>query len=199
MKLIASTLLLLAACAGDQAGGGPDAGPAAPAGLDRCADDGVGLSGLWDVDNLHGAMLALAIAPDGTAVVTTEDGAVKQWTLGATADAAPLPGGKPSYGDPFTEEGTAARALAIGGAGDRVLAGAGAALHQWSIPDAGDLGATPLEGGALTAVAAVDADRAVVADDSFGGAIRVVTLDGGAAGEALPTALWGVAALRTGG
>jgi hypothetical protein len=73
------------------------------------------------------------------------------------------------------------------------------ALRQWAISDAGDMGNRPLDGGPLTAIAALGADAAVVADDSFGGAMRVVPLDGGAAGEPFTTALWGVAAIDAAG
>jgi len=195
--LVSTLALLTPACATDQPSGGPDAGgdPIAR-GLDRCADDGIALGELWTVDNLHGAMLALTIAPDGTAVVTTSDGAVKQWSLGADADSAPLAGGRPSYGDPFTDAGTMVAALAIGADGGEVLGGdAAGALHRWAIADAGDLGSRGLAETAMTAVVGVDAGHAVVADDSFGGAMRVVPLDGGDPGAPFETGLWGVTSL----
>ncbi|MCA9677184.1 MAG: hypothetical protein KC464_19320, partial [Myxococcales bacterium] len=49
----------------------------------------------------------------------------------------------------------------------------------------------------LTAIAAVGA-AAIVADASFGGAMRVIPLDGGAAGAPFETTLWGVTSLRRG-
>ncbi len=199
MKNLLACLLFASACTADQPPAGPDGGDPIARGLDGCAADGVALDPLWAVDNLHGPMVALAIAPDGTAVVTTSDGAVKQWSLGSSPEEAPLPGGRPSYGDPFIDAGTVVRAVAIGGDGQRVLgADAGGALRQWAIADASSLGDRPLDGAPLTAIAALGDDAAVVADESFGGAMRVVPLDGGAAGEPLATALWGVTALHAG-
>jgi len=158
--------------------------------LDRCAEPGVALTQTWDVNNLHGPIVALTIAADGTAVVATADGAVKQWSLGVDAESAPLPEQRPSYGVPFDDGGTSVRALAF--AGDRVLgAGADGTLRQWAMSDASalDMQTTKVP---LTAVAGIDATTGVIADEGFGGAMRTVGLDGGAAGAPFETSLWGV-------
>src|SRR5687767_8199779 len=80
----------------------PDAGALGP-GLDRCADDGVALEELWSVSNLHGEIVSIAVAPDGTVVLGTADGALKQWDVGVDAGDAPLEGSRPSYGDPLND------------------------------------------------------------------------------------------------
>src|SRR5687768_11142117 len=92
--------ILLAACGASGAGDDDDNPLPDGPGLDRCAD-GATLELLWDVSNLHGEIVSMTIGPDGTAVLGTADGAVKQWSLGASAEDAPLPGERPSYGVPF--------------------------------------------------------------------------------------------------
>ena len=191
-----ATLLLVAACGDPPATADdapePDAGPAA-AGLDRCAAGGGALEPLWDVDNLHGAIVSMAAAPDGTVVLGTADGAVKQWAIGTGPDDAPLAGGRPSYGEPLTETGAEVRALAIGAGGDHVIGGdAAVTVRRWSIPGAEDLGAVPLKGSPLTAIAPRSATEVVIGDEEFGGQMRVVSLDAGTTGELFETALWGV-------
>lgn len=182
----------LGACAADDPGDGDDVVVTASA-LDRCAEPGVALTEAWNVDNLHGRIVALTIAEDGTAVVATEDGSVKQWSLGVDADAAPLPGGRPSYGVPFDDGGAPVRALAV--AGDRVLgAGTDGALRQWALADASALPVQTMKL-PLTAVAGLDAERGVIADENFGGGLRSISLATGAASEPFETSLWGVSTM----
>lgn len=188
-------LTLLACGTGDPAGG-PDAGDTAPRGLDLCG--GAALERMWQVNNLRGEIVAMTTAPDGTVVLATSDGAVKQWSLGTSADQAPLPGGRPSYGEPLTEAGSAVRALTV--TDGHVLGGdADGALRQWTLPGAEDAGSRALATAPFTAIAPLSSADAVVADSSFGGAMRVVPLDGGAAGEAFATALWGVTTIEVDG
>jgi WD40 repeat protein len=199
-----SAFLLLAACGDPPASGDdvaePDAGGVTGAGLDRCADDGATLGALWNVDNLHGPIVSMALAGDGTVVLGTSDGAVKQWSLGASPDEAPLEGGRPSYGDPLTESGAEVRALAIGAGGDHVIGGDTAiTVRRWSLPDAEDLGSVPLKGSPLTAIAARSAAEVIVGDEAFGGQMRVISLDSGLAGAVFETALWGVTRFATHG
>jgi hypothetical protein len=197
-------LLLAAACGApasddaDDDGASPDAGiDPARTSLDACAP-GSSLELLWDVDNLHDDIRAMAIAPDGTVVLGTADGAVKQWSLGADPDAAPLPGGRPSYGTPFTDAGAVPRALAIAPDGASVVAGTEAVgVHAWSLPAADDLGSIALKGSPITAIAARATGEVVIADDSFGGAMRVVSIDGGQLTAPFETTLWGVTSFAT--
>src|SRR5262249_11299735 len=129
----------LAGCVGAS---GDDGTSTTTAGLDRCADGTAPLSLLWSVDNLHGEIVSMStVAPDGTIVLGTADGAVKQWALGTSTATSPLAGGRPSYGEPFTESGQPARALALGLGDASVLAGDdGVGVHAWSIPSAASLG-----------------------------------------------------------
>lgn len=208
--LLCSALLVPAAACGDPApDAGPDAGdpaadgaPGSAVALDRCAEDGVALEVAWNVDNLHPDTVAMTLLPDGTVVLASADGAVKQWSIGTSADAAPLPGGRPAYGEPLTDVGTAVRALGASADGARVLGGdAAGALRQWTVSDAGALPARSLGAAPLTAVAGVPGGGIAVADDSFGGAMRVVAPDdaGGDGGDVLQTALWGVTTLLADG
>jgi hypothetical protein len=184
----------LGACADNPTGGDDDVVTATA--LDRCAEPGVALTQAWNVDNLHGRIVALTIAADGTAVVATEDGAVKQWSLGVDAGAAPLPGGRPSYGVPFDDGGAPVRAVAV--AGDRVLgAGNDGTLRQWALSDASALPAQTMKI-PLTAVAGLDDGVGVIADENFGGGIRTVSLSDGETSAPFETSLWGVTTmLRT--
>lgn len=188
-----SLALSSAACAVDEPpGGGDDVVPTRYA-LDRCAEPGVTLTEAWSVNNLHGPIVAMTVADDGTAIVATSDGAVKQWSLGVDAASAPLPDERPSYGTTFDDGGTTVRALAV--AEERVLgAGADGTLRQWALADASalDLQATKVP---LTAVAGIDADTAVIADEGFGGTMRTIGLDGGDGGAPFETSLWGVATM----
>jgi len=197
--LIATLALPLFACTGNDTATDDDT--VAGAGLDRCADGTAPLGQLWSVDNLHGEIVSMSpVAPDGTIVLGTADGAVKQWALGTSADVAPLSGGRPSYGEPFTESGMPARALAIGVDGDRVLAGDdGVGVRAWSIPDAAEVGSTQLKGAPLTAIAPRSGTEVIVADTAFGGEMRGVDLDGGTGTGVFTTVLWNVTALATGG
>jgi hypothetical protein len=172
-----------------------------PAAGDDVADPDAGapsLELLWDVDNLHGPIVAMALAGDGTAVLATDDGAVKQWSLGVSADQAPLEGGRPSYGEPLTQTGAVVRALAIGAGGDHVLGGdAAITVRRWALPGAEELGAVSLKGSPLVAIAPRSPAEAVIGDEAFGGQMRVVALDSGLAGSVFETALWGVTRLAT--
>jgi WD40 repeat protein len=193
------SLLFLAACG---ANGDDDVvDPPDAVALDDCADGTAPLTNLWTVDNLHGEIISMSpVAPDGTIVLGTADGAVKQWALGATPDTAPLPGGRPSYGEPFTESGQPARALTLGVSGDRVLAGDdGVGLHAWAIPDAAELGALLLKGSPFTAIAARSDTEVVVADSEFSGQMRVVDLEGGIGSGVFETTLWNVTSMAASG
>lgn len=191
-----SSLLLLAACGDPPASGDdaadPDAGGVTGAGLERCADDGATLDPLWNVDNLHGPIVSMALAADGTVVLGTSDGAVKQWSIGTSAADAPLEGGRPSYGEPFTQTGAEVRALAIGAGGDDVIGGdAAVTVRRWSLAGE-ELDALPLKGSPLVAIAPRSATEAVIGDGEFGGQMRVVSFDGTTIGGLFETALWGV-------
>jgi WD40 repeat protein len=194
---------IVAACGGGPLGGDdlPDAGELARDGLDRCADDGVRLELVWSVDNLHDAIVSMAVAPDGTVVLGTADGVVKQWDVGVDAGDAPRDDGRPGYGSPLSDEpGPAVRALAIGTGGDVVVGGDDdGGLRRWHVPGADLIGAVPLDSGSVTAVAAASAGQVVVADDRFGGGIRVVDLATGGTGSVFQTALWGVTTLAVQG
>jgi len=185
--------LLLAGCVGAS---GDDGTSTSAAGLDRCADGTAPLSLLWSVDNLHGEIVSMSpIAPDGTIVLGTADGAVKQWALGTSSDTSPLAGGRPSYGEPFTESGQPARALALGDG--EVLAGDdGVGVRAWSIPDAAALGGTQLEGSPISAIAPATDTQAVIADTAFAGEMRTVDLTGAAGtGGVFTTTLFHVTSL----
>lgn len=206
LRLVSVSLSLLlfsvAACGDPPASGDdvpdPDAGTAQGLGLDRCADDGAVLEPTWNVDNLHGPIVSMALAGDGTVVLGTSDGAVKQWAIGTSPDDAPLEGGRPSYGDPLTEAGAEVRALAIGASGDQVVGGdTSITVRRWTIPGAEDLGSVPLKGSPLTAIAASSATEVIVGDEAFGGQMRRVSLDDGLAGAVFETALWGVTRFAT--
>jgi WD40 repeat protein len=200
-SLLLTLLIPFAACTGAASSGGDDDGDDTPStsGLDRCADGVAPLDELWSVDNLHGEIVSMStVAPDGGIVLGTADGAVKQWALGTSADAAPLEGGRPSYGDPFTESGAPAHALAIGASGDHVFAGDDAVgVRSWSIPAAEELGSIQLKGSALTAVAPRTATEVVIADIELGGQMRVVDLASSVTSGLFETTLWEVHALAT--
>lgn len=202
-----SSLLFLASVAACGDGGPatgddapePDAGVVTGAGLDSCADDGATLEPLWDVNNLHGPIVSMVLAADGTVVLGTSDGAVKQWSIGTSPGDAPLEGGRPSYGDPLTETGAEVRALAIGSGGASVIGGdAAITIRRWSIPGAEDLGSVPLEGSPLVAIAALSSAEVIVGDESFAGQMRRVSLSDGLAGTVFETALWGVTRFASG-
>jgi hypothetical protein len=201
LPLLLASASLLPACTDPAISGDDVVDPVAGPGLDRCAADGVALEQLWSVDNLHGEIVSMAVAPDGTVVLGTADGAVKQWDVGVDAADAPLEGSRPSYGDPLEDgEGPAVRALAIDAGGGSVLGGdAAGGLRRWAVPGADFLGAVPLKSAPLTAVLPRSAREAVIADDSFGGAMRVVDLEQGLSGAPFQTALWGVTTLAARG
>lgn len=189
----------LVAC-GTSAAGDDDDDPIPARGLDRCAVDGAGLELLWNVSNLHGEIVAMTIGADGTAVLGTADGAVKQWSLGASGAVAPLPDGRPSYGDPFNGLGAPARALAIGAGGDSILAADdGAGIREWSLADASPQRSVQLAGSPFTALVPRTATDVIVADAAMGGQMRVVDLATGRSGPAFETTLWGVAAFASDG
>ena len=170
--------------------------PPPTTGLDRCT----GLAPLWDVSNLHGEIVSMTIAGDGTVVLGTADGAVKTWSIGADAGSAPLAGGRPSYGDPLTELGAPARALALGTASGSLLAADdGAAIREWTLPEASPGRAVQLDGSPSTALVARSATEVIVADADFAGRMRVVDLDTGVAGAEFATTLWGVSAFEGAG
>jgi WD40 repeat protein len=187
MRLTCGALLLIAACTD------PTPPPTTTAtGLDAC-DGNLGL--LWQASNLHGEIVSQTpVTPDGTIVLGSIDGSVKQWTLDGDPETLP------SYGTPFTQDGMPARALALGAAGDRVIAGDdGVGLHAWAIPSAEELGATLLKGSPFTAVAPRTDTEIVVADSAFGGEMRVVDLAGGAGTGVFDTRLWDVTAMTIAG
>ncbi len=187
----------LVACGTTDPGADDDV-PVAGRGLDRCAADGAALELLWNVSNLHGEIVAMTIGADGTAVLGTADGAVKQWSLGASGAAAPLPDGRPSYGDPFTGTGRPARALAIGADGDSIVAADdGVGIREWSLADASPRRSVQLKGSPFTALVPRTATEVIVADSELGGQMRVVDLVTGLAGGQFETALWGVTAFAT--
>jgi WD40 repeat protein len=191
LVLVLVLLVPLAAC--DTGGPGDGDDDVTATGLDRCAVDGAQLAPLWDVSNLHGEIVSMAVAAAGTVVLGTADGAVKQWALGASAAAAPLPGGRPSYGEPFDADGPPARALAIGADGATILAADdGAGIQEWSLATAERLRGTLLKGSPFTAVIARSAREVIVADLEQGGQMRAVDLDSGLPGAVFATSLWGV-------
>lgn len=193
LTLLAWSSASLVACTGGDPPDGDDDVVVASDALDRCAEAGVALTQVWNVDNLHGPIVAMTVAADGTAVVATEDGAVKQWSLGVDAASAPLPGGRPSYGVPFDDGGAMTRAVAV--AGDRVLgAGADGTLRQWSLADAAAIEADAMKV-PLTAVAGLDELVGVIADEGFGGTMRTVALTDATQGAPFTTSLWGVTTL----
>ena len=195
------TLTLLAATAGpgcDFHDHGDD-GPGTLQPMALCASGAGTFEEVWEVDNGHGAVGALALAPSGDVALAGEDGSVKIWTIdraGADPNGVALaPGGvSAAYGQQFGS-GAVVGALWIAPAGDTLVAGDASGLVAWLAPDGGVLGSTVPGTDPVAAVAMTD-DLALVAsaDVSFGGNLRLWQ-PGGALGDPLPTALWAVDAV----
>src|SRR5690348_11588603 len=74
----------------------PDAAPQARTGIEKCAAGGGTLHRIWSAANQHGEIVAMsAVDAQEVFVVTSTDGSVKQWTIGADVAASPV------YGQPF--------------------------------------------------------------------------------------------------
>jgi WD40 repeat protein len=194
--------LSLAGCPAQHGGGGeadaavaPGADAAPGGGLARCASGEESLEEIWRVSNLHGAILAGSLAPDtGVLVVTSEDGSVKQWSLGTAG--APTPAGQPVYGTPFAPRDVVVGAVAFAADGGFVAGGdeEGHAL-LWAAEDTSLVADLPIGAEPIAAVA-ITADGAfvTVADTSFGGNVRQWDVADTSVSDPLPTTLWGVTA-----
>jgi WD40 repeat protein len=199
VTLLAATLLF-AGCLGPltRADDAPEVGALAPVAL--CAAGEGTLSELWSVDNGHGALHAMALAPMGSVALAGDDGSIKVWRVdpdgAALAATALAPGGlSVTYGQQFGS-GAVVRALAIDADGATVVGGDDSGLV--ALLDAADgtvLGSTVPGFDPVTAVAQSD-DGALVAsaDASFAGNLRVWE-PGGTLSDPLPTALWSARAV----
>jgi len=173
-------------------------GSLAPVAL--CAAGEGTLAELWSVDNGHGALHAMALAPMGSVALAGDDGSIKVWRVdadGAALSATALaPGGlSVTYGQQFGS-GAVVRALAIDADGATIVGGDESGLV--AVLDAADgtvLGSTVPGLDPVSAVAQSD-DGALVAsaDASFGGNLRLWE-PGGALSDPLPTVLWNAGAV----
>lgn len=194
-------LILLAACSdpapgedpGDDGGppGEPDAGdPGDPGAIARCAAERRALTAAWAVNNQHGEVRSMGTDPDGRVVLGSVDRTVKVWQFGF-AGASPLEA--PGYGTPYEPGAGIATTLAYS-ADDSWLAGGDDAgeISVWYAAE-GELRARVDTGDlAIAAIGFIDSNRALVADDSFAGNLRVWDIDAGTFGPVLETQLWGV-------
>lgn len=177
--------------------GAPDAGTPPVAGaLAACVDNG--FVGLWDVSNLHGPIGTMALSDNGVLAVASLDGSLKQWVVGMSAEEAPLPAGRPSYGTTFVDEGNPVGAIAFTHDAGMLLGGdETGTVYQWQASDSALMSTHPLGDQPVVALAVAPDDAEVVlADASFAGNLRVWTRASGAVSDALTTELWSVAALR---
>lgn len=187
--------LTLFACSEDtdpQAGGPDAAPPITTLPLERCIDDG--LQSLWNVNNLHGPIGALALSTGGVLAVAGLDGSVKQWTIGTSAADAPLPNGRPSYGAPLVETGQAMTALGFAHDQGHVIGGdLDGNIKVWNAADSTAVDSMNLASTGITALAVSPNERDVVlASDVPTVELRIWNRETREAGPALPTTLWEV-------
>ncbi len=198
MRAYASVpIFVLAAACGTTPGpqqGAPDAAtpPVTRTGLEKCAAGMGQLHQIWSAANQHGEIVAMSgVDADNVFVVTSKDGSVKQWRIGAAPTANPV------YGQPFDPDtGAVVGALALAPDG-AVLAAGDDASHvlTWETVDTTLTSNVVAAADPITAIGlAADAKSALVGDLSFAG-LRRWDLVAGTVGLPLTTSLWGVRAI----
>jgi len=195
-----SLSLLLTGCSSDPTTpnpGDPDAGviDPNPTALVACVDNG--FTELWAVNNLHGEINIQALSNNGILAVASLDGSLKQWVVGMSAEDAPLPEGKPSYGTTFVDEGDRLDAMAFANGAELLIGGdVSGNIKVWNTGDSTPVSTTAVSKAGIVALSiAPNETDVVIADTAFGGNMQVWNRTSDTTGDPLTSDLWSVSAL----
>ncbi len=207
MKTVLIASLLLSACTVAPGTGAdeppvepPDAPPAGTSQLALCAAGEGDLRGVWSVDNGHGAVSALTVAPSGTAALAGADGTVKTWDINSGEldwNSAEVVDPGAAYGAEIASAGPLT-ALRFDGTGQYMAGGdAFGSVLVWSADTGFAAGGWTAGEEPITAVAqGFEGQLIASATSAYGGELRTWNLVGTPEVEPLATGLWFVNALR---
>lgn len=193
-----SLCLALPACVTPTGGGDPTAPPLLDpelTDLEACVSGDGAFAQTWSVANGHGDISAMALSSDGTVAVAGADGSIKLWELESGTNswsADPEASVGAGYGSEFAD-GAIVTALTASDDGSALAAGDEAGVVRlWDSASGTTLAAAPAGEAPIVAVALTDdEERVVIADASYGGALRFWE-PATAAVTSIATGLWGV-------
>jgi WD40 repeat protein len=166
------------------------------AAIERCAAGGGTLGEGWAVNNLHGPTRTL-IASGEVIVLSSDDGALKQWTVGTGETSGPgeLPPVEHTYGRPFVDTNDLmVTAIAFAPDGNIAAGDALGGLREFRVSDSTPTGTDMDLGEEVMTSVAISADGAtmVTSDASYAGNVHVIDRASREAVGPLTTHLWGV-------